>query len=178
MANGFSVAALGGRRDIMDMGGLTPGKERVFLISTTHGAEMSSLGALVETINVYKELNVTDHIWEMGKKLVSGLNNIAAEYSLQDYFYTEGADCSPNFVVCGKDKKPSLEYRTVFCQELIKAGILMPYIAIAYEHTDKEIDVTLEAVRKAMKVYSDALNGDVSQFIIGNVIKPVFRKYN
>ncbi len=178
MANGFSVAALGGKRDIMDMGGLTPGKERVFLISTTHGAEMSSLGAFGETINVYKELNVTDHIWEMGRKLVSGLNCIAAEYSLQDYFYTEGADCSPNFVVCGKDKRPSLEYRTVFCQELIKAGILMPYIAIAYEHTDKEIDVTLEAVRKAMKVYSDALNGNVNQFIIGNVIKPVFRKYN
>ena len=47
-----------------------------------------------------------------------------------------------------------------------------------YKYTDKEIDVTLEAVRKAMKVYSDALNGDVNQFIIGNVIKPVFRKYN
>lgn len=178
MANGFSVAALGGKREIMDMGGLTPGKERVFLISTTHGAEMSSLGALVETIDVYKELNVTDHIWEMGIRLVKGLSEISAEYSLQDYFYTEGADCSPNLVVCGKDKKPSFEYRTVFLQEMIKGGILMPYIAIAYQHTDKEIDMTLEAARNAMKVYCDSLNGDVSQFIIGNVIKPVFRKYN
>ena len=162
----------------MDLGGLTPGKERVFLISTTHGAEMSSLGALVETINVYKELNVTAHIWDMGKRLVNGLNTIAKEYSLQDYFYIEGAACSPNLVICGKDKKASFEYRTVFLQEMIKEGILMPYIAIAYEHTEKEIDRTLEVARKAMKVYDDALNGDVNQFIEGNIIKPVFRKYN
>ena len=178
MANGFSVAALGGKREIMDLGGLTPGKERVFLISTTHGAEMSSLGALVETINVYKELNVTAHIWDMGKRLVNGLNTIAKEYSLQDYFYIEGAACSPNLVICGKDKKASFEYRTVFLQEMIKEGILMPYIAIAYQHTNEEIEKTLEVARKAMKVYVDALNGNVNDFIIGNVIKPVFRKFN
>lgn len=178
MANGFSVAALGGKREIMDLGGLTPGKERVFLISTTHGAEMSGLGAFLETLKVYQDMNVTDHIWNMGRRIVKGLNEIAKEYSLQDYFYTQGAECSPNFVVCGKDRQPSLEYRTVFCQEMVKNGILMPYIAIAYEHTEKEIDLALEAARRAMKVYNDALNGDVSQFILGNVIKPVFRKYN
>lgn len=178
MANGFSVAALGGKRDIMDLGGLTPGKERVFLISTTHGAEMSSLGALVETIKVYKELNVPDHIWKMGTKLVNGMHEIAKEYSLQEHFYIEGADCSPNLVICDKDKKPSFAYRTVFCQELIKNGILMPYIAVAYEHKQEEIDATLEAARKAMKVYAEALNDDVNKYIIGNVIKPVFRKYN
>lgn len=178
MANGFSVAALGGKREIMELGGLTPGKERVFLISTTHGAEMSSLGALVETINVYRELNVTDHIWKIGTQLVNGMNEIAKELSLQDYFYITGANCSPNFVVCDKDKNPSFEYRTVFCQELINNGILMPYIAVAYEHKQQEIDITLEAVRKAMKVYSEALNGDVRNYISGNIIKPVFRKYN
>lgn len=178
MANGFSVAALGGKRKIMELGGLIPGKERVFLISTTHGAEMSSLGAFIETVNVYKELNVTDHIWKMGHKLCAGLNDLAKEFNLEDYFYITGAECSPNFVVCGKDKKASFEYRTVFCQEMIKNGILMPYIAIAYEHNDSEIDMTLEAARKAMKTLSCALDGNVSDFIMGNVIKPVFRKYN
>lgn len=178
MANGFSVAALGGKREIMELGGLIPGKERVFLISTTHGAEMSSLGAFIETVNVYKELNVTDHIWKMGHKLCAGLNDLAKEFNLEDYFYITGAECSPNFVVCGKDKKASFEYRTVFCQEMIKNGILMPYIAIAYEHNDSEIDMTLEAARKAMKTLSCALDGNVSEFIMGNVIKPVFRKYN
>lgn len=139
---------------------------------------MSSLGALVETINVYKELNVTKHIWDMGKTLVRGFNEIAKEFSLQEYFYIEGAECSPNLVICGKDKKASFEYRTIFLYEMLEQGILMPYIAIAYEHTQREIDTTLEAARKAMKVYADALNGDVNSFIKGNIIKPVFRKYN
>lgn len=178
MANGFSVAALAGKREIMELGGLIPGKERVFLISTTHGAEMSSLGAFVETIQTYKDLNVTDHLWEMGTKLVNGLNDIAKEYGVEKFFYTQGAACSPNYVVCDKDGNPSLEHRTVFVQEMVNQGILIPYIAVAYQHNDVEIDMTLECARKAIKVYVDSLNGDVNSFIKGNVIKPVFRKYN
>lgn len=127
---------------------------------------MSSLGALVETIKVYKEMNVTDHIWDMGRTLVKGINNIAKEYDLQDYLYLQGAECSPNLVVCDKEKRSSFEYRTVFLQEMMKSGILMPYIAIAYEHTENEINQTLEAARKAMKRYCDALNRDVKQFIV------------
>ena len=178
MANGFSVAALGGKREIMELGGLIPGKERVFLISTTHGAEMSSLGAFVETVQVYKDLNVTDHIWEMGSKLVEGLHEIAKELNIEEYFYLQGANCSPNFVVCDKDKHPSLEYRTVFCQEMINHNILFPYISIAYQHTELEIEKTLEAARIAMKIYSNALNGNVLSFLQGEAMKPVFRRYN
>ena len=41
MANGFSVAAVAGKRDIMELGGIDKiGKERVFLLSTTHGADV------------------------------------------------------------------------------------------------------------------------------------------
>ena len=178
MANGFSVAALGGKREIMELGGLIPGKERVFLISTTHGAEMCGLGAFIETVRVYKELNVTDHMWNTGKKLCAGLKEIAGEFNLDHYVYVSGAACSPNLVVCGKDKKPSAEYRTVLLQEMLNGGILMPYISIAYEHTETEVEITLEAFRKAMKVYAEALNGDVSVYLNGNTIRPVFRKYN
>lgn len=178
MANGFSVAALGGKREIMELGGLIPEKERVFLISTTHGAEMSSLGAFMETVKVYQDLDVTGQIWKTGKNLITGLKEIVKEYSLEDYFYIQGAACSPNFVICDKEKNPSLEYRTVFCQEMLENGILMPYIAIAYEHNEDDINYTLEIMCKAMKKYSDALNGDVKRFIKGNTIKPVFRKYN
>ena len=81
-------------------------------------------------------------------------------------------------MVCGKDKKPSFEHRTVFLHEMMAHGIMMPYIAIAYQHTESEIEQTLEAAEKSAKVLSDALNGDVCAYINGNIIKPVFRKYN
>ena len=39
MGNGFSIAALVGKKEIMRLGGIYHDKERVFLLSTTHGAE-------------------------------------------------------------------------------------------------------------------------------------------
>ena len=39
LANGYSVSALAGRADLMDLGGLTTDQARVFLLSSTHGAE-------------------------------------------------------------------------------------------------------------------------------------------
>src|SRR3990167_8893362 len=48
MANGFSVSCVAGRRELMELGSIErQGRERLFLLSTTHGAEMSGLGAFV-----------------------------------------------------------------------------------------------------------------------------------
>jgi len=43
LANGFSLSALTGKREVMELGGLFHNKERVFLLSTPHGAEGPSL---------------------------------------------------------------------------------------------------------------------------------------
>lgn len=178
MANGFSVAALGGKREIMELGGLIPNRERVFLISTTHGAEMSGLGAFLETINVYKDLNVTDRLWENGKKLMDGMSGIANELGIKDCFFFEGVPCSFNYVAKDPQGNVSLEYRTLFSQEMIKNGVLMPYISLCYEHTDLEIEKTLEATKKSLLVYQKALNDGIDKYLEGRAIKPVFRKYN
>ena len=55
MANGFSVAAICGKKKIMELGSITNKEERVFLLSTTHGAEMNGLSAFVETIKILKK---------------------------------------------------------------------------------------------------------------------------
>ena len=39
MGNGFSISGLAGKSEIMRLGGLDHDKERVFLLSLTHGAE-------------------------------------------------------------------------------------------------------------------------------------------
>lgn len=178
MANGFSVAALGGKREIMELGGLEHKKERVFLISTTHGAEMSSLGALIETIAVYKELDVAKQLWKQGKKLVDGINGIAREYGIKDNFYIEGASCSPNYVTKDRKGNVSNEFRTLFQQEMIKSGVVMSCISMCYEHGDEEIEFALEAVRKSLRIYQNALESGIDRFLEGRAIKPVFRKYN
>lgn len=178
MANGFSVAALLGKKEIMELGGLFHEKERTFLISTTHGAEMCGLGALSETIEVYKDLNVIDHLWAYGKKLIDGMNQIAKELGIDDFFYVEGLPVSPNYVCKDKSGNISLALRTLFSQEMIKNGVLMPWIALSYSHQQDELEITLAATQKALGVYVKALNGNIGDFLIGSSIKPVFRKFN
>lgn len=179
MANGFSVAALGGKREIMNVGGiLEEGAERLFLISTTHGAEMSGLGAFVETIKFYKEHNVTDHLWSYGQRLIDGGNAIARELGIENEFQFCGVACSPGYATRDRGGDVSLPLRTLFSQEMIKNGVLMPWIALSYAHGDKELEITFDALRKALEVYKKALDEGVEKYLVGPAIKPVFRKHN
>lgn len=178
LANGFAVSALLGKREIMCLGGLEHDQERVFLTSTTHGAEMVGMAALRETIRVYKELNVISHFWKYGRKLVDGMNAIAHSLGIREYFYMEGTPVSPNYVCKNAEKNMSIEFRTLFAQEMLKNGVLMPYIALCFSHQSAELKYTLDAVEKSLKVYKKALEHGVKNYLVGNPIKPVFRKYN
>ena len=54
MGNGFAISALAGKREIMRLGGLDHDQPRVFLLSTTHGAETHALAASLETFDIYR----------------------------------------------------------------------------------------------------------------------------
>lgn len=179
MANGFSVAALGGRRDIMDLGGIKQeGKERVFLMSSTHGAEMCGLGAFVKTMEIYQKEPVVEHLWKYGSSLIEGANKISRDLGLSDYFSFGGAGCSPFYVTKNKMGEVSMDYRTLFSQEMIRNGVMMPWVALSYSHGKKEMDMTLTALHKALEVYGRALEDGTSKYLQGPSTKPVFRRFN
>jgi glutamate-1-semialdehyde 2,1-aminomutase len=180
MANGFALAALIGKREIMDLGGIRKeGAERVFLISTTHGSEMSAFGAFIKTIDVYRKHDITSHLWSYGNKLMCGMNEIAKRMGIQEQFNAAGFACSPYYFTRDGEGKISLPFRTLFSQEMIRHGVLMPWIAISYAHQEPELDHTLAAVEKALGVYKNALNDGLEKHLTSKqIIKPVFRKYN
>jgi glutamate-1-semialdehyde 2,1-aminomutase len=179
MANGFSVAAVAGKREIMELGSIEKqGTERLFLLSTTHGAEMSGLGAFVESINYIKKHNVIEHIWDYGKQLIDMMNELAKEFGIEKNFVAGGVECSPYYLTFDKDGQNSLGLRTLFSQEMIKNGVLMPWIALSYSHGQKELEISKNALKKTFKVYKKALEEGYEKYLVGDVIKPVFRKYN
>lgn len=179
MANGFAVAALGGRKEIMQLGGiLEGGNERLFLVSTTHGAEMSALGAFIKTIEILKRDNVIAHFWSYGQKLMDGMNQIAKKKGIEREFYVEGYPCSPSYITKDSQGESSLPLRTLFAQEMIKNGVIMPYIAISFAHKEEELKQTLQAVENALEVVKSALKEGIDKHLTSPVIKPVFRKYN
>jgi glutamate-1-semialdehyde 2,1-aminomutase len=179
MANGFSVTALTGRREIMDLGGIKQeGMERVFLVSTTHGAEMSGLGAFIQTVKEYQAHDVTGHLWKYGERLMAGANDITTELGIADYFRVAGFSCSPVFETKNREGEFSLGFRTLFLQEMLRNKVLIPWIAISYAHGEKELEMTLEALRKSLQVYRKGLSEGYEKYLLGKTVKPVFRKYN
>jgi glutamate-1-semialdehyde 2,1-aminomutase len=179
MANGFSVAAVTGRREVMEVGAIDKsGSERVFLLSSTHGGEMSGLGAFIETVKIYQEEDVCRHLWNFGSQLKKQINDLAIELGIQDFFEIVGPAVSLNYVTRDPQGDVSLEYRTLFSQEMIRNGVLMPWIAQSWSHQTKELDQTLSAARSALKVYGHAIEEGLSNYLHSPAIKPVFRKFN
>lgn len=179
MANGFSVAAVAGKREIMELGSIEfKGQERLFLLSTTHGAEMSGLGAFVETMKFMQKHNVVEHMWNYGKKLIDLMNSTAKKYGIDKNFTAGGIECSPYYLTLDQNGQNSLGLRTLFSQEMIKNGVLMPWIALSYAHGEKELELTKNALEKTFKVYKKAVIEGYEKYLVGDIIKPVFRKYN
>ncbi|SFN30084.1 glutamate-1-semialdehyde 2,1-aminomutase [Formivibrio citricus] len=179
MANGFSVAAVAGKREIMEVGSIDkPGEERTFLLSTTHGGEMCGLGAFIETVRIYKEQDVCRHLWAYGEKLRDGMTQAARECGIADHFMMDGPAICLNYLTRDAEGKPSAKFRTLFSQEMIRHGVLMPWIAVSFAHGENELAMTLEAAKAAMKIYANALTDGIEQYLEGPEIKPVFRRYN
>lgn len=178
MANGYSVAALAGRRDIMELGSIHGPHERLFLISTTHGAENLSLAAFLKTVEIYERDRVTDHFWRIGGLLQEGLRRLAEANSLTEHVEVLGPACSFGLVFRDREQAVSMPLRTLFLQETIRRGVLMPYIAISQAHTEAIVDRTLDAADEALKICRKALDQGIGQYLVGPAVKPVFRKHN
>lgn len=179
MANGFSVACIGGKREIMELGSIEfESRERVFLLSTTHGAEMCGLGAFIATIKFMKHHNVVEHLWDYGNKLMAMMQRKIEEYGIGQNFKVGGIACSPYYLTLDSSGANSLELRTLFSQEMIANGVLMPWIALSYRHGAEELAITEHAIDVAFSVYRKALNEGAKKYLVGPAIKPVFRKHN
>lgn len=73
IANGFPLAAVGGRADVMDAVART-------WISSTLATEMVSLAASRATLAVMTEARVPAHITRIGTRLLGGLHTLAARH--------------------------------------------------------------------------------------------------
>ena len=177
MANGFSVSALAGRREVMRLGGLDHDGERVFLLSTTHGAETHALAAAIATMETYREHDVVGHLYRQGERLRAGVTAAAQRAGVERQVECLGRPCCLLFTTRDQLGRPSQEFRALFLQELLKRGVLAPSFVVSYSHTDRDIDLTIEAAAEALSVYRQALDDGVEKYLVGPPVKPVFRPY-
>ncbi len=181
MANGFSISALVGKREIMELGGLEHKKERVFLLSTTYGGETHHLRAAQKVMSILNEndFEVTKYIWKVGKRIKEAYNNLTTTYGLESYTSMSGVDCRPYFIFTDKNGNPDQKLRTLFSQEMIKRGVLLQSIIPSYSHGESEIIQTIDAFEKSLKILSYAIESNkISYLLVGEPCKAVFRRYN
>lgn len=179
MANGFSVAAVAGRRELMELGAIDKiGQERLFLLSTTHGAEMSGLNAFIATVKFLDQNEVLSHLWKYGASLISTFNRISNECGLLDQIKAAGPAANPYYATIDVMGNPSFELRTLFSQEMIRRGVLMPWLAFSYRHGSEQLRDTETALRGSMDVCKKALAEGMEGYLNGPTIKPVFRRFN
>jgi glutamate-1-semialdehyde 2,1-aminomutase len=179
MANGFSVSALAGKREFMRLGGLYHyDRPRVFLLSTTHGAETHGLAAAIATMKVYREESVVEHLHRQGKQLKSLIDQVIRRHELESFVRIVGNPSCLLYVTLDQDHKPSQAFRTLFLQETIRRGIIMPSLVTSYSHRDRDIELTVAAIDEALKVYGRALDDGPGRYLVGRPSEGVYRYYN
>lgn len=178
IGNGFAVSALLGKTEIMERGGLLHNQERVFLLSTTHGAETHSLAAAMATMRTYQEEDVIGHMQRQGERLAAGVRQVAAELGIEEYFQVAGRASNLIFITLDAEKNRSQPFRTLFMQETIRRGLLMPSFVISYAHSEADVERTVESVAGALVIYRRALEDGADRYLVGRPVKPVFRPRN
>lgn len=178
LGNGFAISALAGRKNIMRLGGMDHAQERVFLLSTTHGAETHSMAAALAVMDLFAEDDLVGHLESIGERLTAGVRMVVAEAGMQEHITLHGRPSNIVFATLDQEGEPSQIYRTLFMRELLMAGVLAPSFVPSIALTDDDIRHTVEAVGRAALTYRKAMEaGDPSSWLGGRPVKPVFRKF-
>ena len=178
LGNGFSISALVGKREVMQLGGFQHTGERVFLLSQTHGAANHALAAAIATMKVYEANDVVGFLYRQGERLVTGINKAISRHHLEGHFEVIGKPCNLIYVTKDQQGNRSQNPARCSCRKLSSTGILGPSFVVSYSHQDEDIDRTIDAVADALVVYRKALDEGVGKYLVGRPVKPVFRKFN
>ncbi|MCK4245465.1 MAG: aminotransferase class III-fold pyridoxal phosphate-dependent enzyme [Candidatus Omnitrophica bacterium] len=136
MANGMRISAYLGRADLID-------SAKEIGISTTFGGETLSLAAVKAVITFYKENNVIDHLWEMGKLFQDGVNAVFKKYKLKAVF--KGFPVCPFFDFGDSDLKNG------FFNTCYRNGISLYDVSyVNYSHKEKDIHEALRRIENGI----------------------------
>ncbi|MGN2637397.1 glutamate-1-semialdehyde 2,1-aminomutase [Nocardia takedensis] len=178
MGNGFPLSALAGRREYMELGGLRTDRDRVFLLSTTHGPETGALAAFRAVVRAYAGTDPIGRMERAGDRLRAGFEAVTAELGIGEHLRIAGRSSCLIFQTLDPAGAPSQEYRTLFLRELLARGVLGQSFVTSAAHTDADVDHTVAACRAAARRYREALeHGSALPYLGGRPVAPAVRRH-
>jgi glutamate-1-semialdehyde 2,1-aminomutase len=177
LGNGFAVSALVGRREYMKLGGVDHTDERVFLLSTTHGAETHALAAAMAVIDVYREEDAIGVLHARGELLRERATAAIAAAGVSDHMQVLGRASNLIFTTLDADGERSQPFRTLFLQEMVRRGVIAPSFVVSAALTEEDVEHTAAAVHGSCLVYRRALDEGVDRYLEGRPVQPALRPY-
>jgi glutamate-1-semialdehyde 2,1-aminomutase len=153
LGNGWPVAAVIGRREVMRHGA------GMHLSATYHG-ETTGIAAAMATLDVLDRTDVTGHVWRLGERLIRGLQASADRRGVPALAYGEPLPPMPFMRFSHPDERVNARVRDTFYREILARGILLHprhlwFISAA--HTDDDIARTLQAADESMALAAASL---------------------
>ena len=166
MSNGYPMAAIVGKRDVMDAAQST-------FISSTYWTERIGPVASMATINKMQENNVPSHICKIGDMIRAGWEKLAQENDLK--IHTEGISPLPTFII---DHEESQALHTLFTQEMLGRGYLASKsVYVSYCHDEQIVEKYMEDADNVFGVLEKAVGqGNVKELLKGPVAHVGFKR--
>jgi glutamate-1-semialdehyde 2,1-aminomutase len=170
LANGYPLAAVAGRRDVMKL------MEEVFF-SFTFGGETLSLAAARATLRKLRAEPVVYTILQRGQKVVDGLQALIHEAGLDDIFGVSGHPSWSFLRINDARGVSSFEIKTLWMQEILARGVLsVGTHNISYAHSSEDIDRLLSVYREVLPAIGEVLNkGQLRGVLRCEPLAPLFK---
>jgi glutamate-1-semialdehyde 2,1-aminomutase len=170
LGNGFPIAALVGRADVMRE------MEEIFF-SFTFGGECVSLAAALAVAEKMEREPVIATLWERGAQLMDGVRGLINKLELAEILGVAGKPCWNMLQIRDSARYTAWELRTLLIQEVLARGVLTGGTHnICYAHANADVNHVLSVYAEAFALVSDAVReGSLARRLRAPAMKPIFR---
>ncbi|CAM2933888.1 TPA: aminotransferase class III-fold pyridoxal phosphate-dependent enzyme [Legionella pneumophila] len=170
MANGYPLAALVGRKDIMQL------MTEIFF-SFTFGGETLSLAASYATINKIQSQPVIEKLFTLGTQLKEGIHQLIDKYSMEDFLSCVGHPSWSFLIFKDIDPYTSWDIKTLWMQEILARGILsFGTHNLSYAHNEYDIDNLLKIYNEVFPLLREAVvQKNLHKLLSAEPLQPLFK---
>jgi glutamate-1-semialdehyde aminotransferase len=154
LGNGWPIAAVVGKREVMKAGG------GLHLSATYHG-ETTGMAAAIATLDFVAAHPVAEHVWALGEQLIAGLNAAAARHGVPARAFGEPLPPMPFLKFTDLDPARNERLKTRFYREVLARGVLLHprhLWFISYAHSPDDIEQTLSVADRAFELARSELD--------------------
>ncbi|MCA9802627.1 MAG: aminotransferase class III-fold pyridoxal phosphate-dependent enzyme [Cyanobacteria bacterium HKST-UBA02] len=170
MANGYPIAALVGRAEIMRM------MEEIFF-SFTFGGETLSLAASLAVLEKIDREPVLASIYRSGAQVKDGLEELIRKHGLSEVCSVAGHPTWTFFVLKDTATYGMWQLKTLYLQEMFARGILtVGTHNMSYAHSQADISALLACYDDVLAILKTVLEKEnIEEFLKARPLEPLFK---